>query len=116
MITYWNIQLNRWAKWKHAHLNGNVGWPKVSPMFMEHVETQYGPREPEFNDDAEFVDKVVQKLMPIQINTVREFYFVGGKSEEIATRLGIHKATLFRRIDGIHYDMSGLAQDILCKE
>ena len=114
MITYWNIQLNRWAKWKHAHVNGNIGWPKISPMFIERVGgVPPGPREPEFNDDAEFVDQVVQKLMPVQINTVREFYFVGGKTEEVAARLGICKKTLYRRIDGIHYDMNGFAQDIL---
>lgn len=52
--------------------------------------------------------------MPVKINTVYEFYFVGGKSDEIAARLGIHNATLFRRIDGIHYDMNGIAYDILC--
>lgn len=30
--------------WQRATIGGNIGWPKISPMFIERVQTQIGPR------------------------------------------------------------------------
>ncbi|MFA9439420.1 antiterminator Q family protein [Uliginosibacterium sp. sgz301328] len=109
-LPYWDVMLNRWARWKVSHLRGDVGWPKVCPMFMNAPRSDaYGPRELDFNEDALFVDAIVQKLPEADRQTLHEYYVIGGKTVEIAGRLGIEKRALHYRIDRIHNVMFGEA-------
>ena len=57
-------------------------------------------------------DLAVQRL-PADLRMVAvEYYQIRGKSEDVARRLSMSKATLFRRIDKMHCDILGHLNDI----
>jgi DNA-directed RNA polymerase specialized sigma24 family protein len=112
-LPYWDVMLNRWARWKIASVRGDVGWPRISPMFMSAPKTDhYGPCELDFNEDALFVDSIVQRLPEADRKTLHEYYVIGGKAAEIAMRLGTSKASLYRNVDRIHNMMFGHANEV----
>jgi hypothetical protein len=67
-------------------------------MFLGAPKTDaYGPGDNSFNDDALYVDGLVQKLDVESVRILHEYYVVSGRAQEIALRVGMHPSRLFRR-------------------
>lgn len=114
MIQYIEIQLCAWGRWAMRQATRSVGYPSVSPMFRDMKSGGgYGSREP-FGVDEYVGDTAtaVERLEQADRRVCVERYQVGGKAEEIAARLGMSKATLFRRVDAIHLAVLGHLNDI----
>ena len=109
MIPYIDVQLCVWGRWALRHKARAVGYPPVSPMFRDAQSSGVFDSKPPFGID-EYVaetDIAVQRL-PDDLRLVAvEYYQIRGKSEDVARRLSMSKATLFRRIDKMHCDILG---------
>lgn len=116
MIPYIDVQLCVWGRWALRHKARAVGYPPVSPMFRDVQSSGVFDSKPPFGID-EYVaetDIAVQRL-PDDLRLVAvEYYQIGGTAQEVATRLGFSKRTLYNRIDTMHFEVMGHLNDIAC--
>ncbi len=121
MIDYINKRLNDWARWKLSdratvrHMLGAKScWPRMLGE-AESTETvrQHGTLVPLNDLECCQTDKAICALPDELRDTVIEFYTRrAGTVETIAKRLGISRATLFRRIDQAHSHILGSLNDL----
>jgi hypothetical protein len=111
MITRWHVLLCRWARWKSTEVRREAGWPKTSPMFLGMPRTDaYGPGDNSFNDDALYVDGLIQKLNGNDRRVLHEYYVISGTTPEIARRLGIVSRRMFRKLGMAHEALERLSR------
>lgn len=114
MIVHVDVLLCAWGRWALRHKAGAVGYPSVSPMFQDAPSSKVFDSKTPFGVDyyVSETDLAVQRL-PADLRLVAvEYYQIRGKSEDVARRLRMSKATLFRRIDKMHCDILGHLNDI----
>lgn len=96
-----------------------LGYPSVSPMFMAaRFCGSYGSKPPAgvevcSDDHVHDTDAAVGRLSKEKKNLCVEYYVVGGKGCEVASRLGIAKRTLYDRLDSLHAEMLGHMNDVV---
>lgn len=114
MIPYIDIQLAAWGRWASRHAARAVGYPSSSPMFNQMPSGDgYGSKEPfGINEYVQDTDKAVGRLPEADRAMCVEVYQVGGKSADVAARMGIAKRTLYDRIDRVHIAIMGHLNDI----
>ena len=119
MIAYVNTQMSIWGKWSARKASNGMGYSHICPMFKQ---AQHGggfgssvPIGVEIAnmDEIQDCDKAVQRLSQDMRMLAIEFYVVSGKGEDVATRLGIKKRTLYDRIDAMHQQMLGHLNDVI---
>lgn len=114
MIEYINVQLSVWGKWALARSTSGLGYPSVSPMWMQAQHGGvYASEVP--CGVCEYVhetDQAVQRLAAPDQALCVEFYQVGGSAVAVANRLGIARRTLYDRIDAVHRAVMGHLNDI----
>lgn len=73
----------------------------------------YGSKEPfGINEYVQDTDMAVMRLCEADRSLCVEVYQIGGKSAEVAIRIGIAKRTLYDRIDRMHIALMGHLNDI----
>lgn len=114
MITFIDMQLSIWGKWAVAQAQRSVGYPPVSPMFRDVKHGgAYGSAPPcGVCEQVSDTDEAVKRLPPELRALAVEVYQVGGKSVEVARRLGIARQRLYERLDLLHREMLGHLNDI----
>ena len=118
MVEYIHTQMSIWAKWSISRTSKGLGYPPVSPMFKDaRLGSVYGSGIPagiciDSLDNMHDMDKAVERLSRSHQTLVAEFYIVGGKSVEIADRLGISKKQMYENLDGLHHQVLGHLNDI----
>ena len=116
MIEYINVQLSIWGKWAVRRGDAGLGFPSISPMFMDAQHGGvYRSREPAGVCDCEYVqetDQAVQRLAPPDRALCVEFYQRGGKAVDIARRMGLARQRLYERLDAVHRQVMGHLNDI----
>ena len=116
MIEYINVQLSIWGKWAARRNGKGLGFPAISPMFMDAQHGGvYRSREPAGVCDCEYVqetDQAVQRLSPADRALCIQFYQIGGTGVEIARRMGIGRPRLYEQLDRVHRQVMGFLQDI----
>lgn len=118
MIAYIETQLAAWGRWAIRAASRTHGFPPVCPMFREmkfsHV---YGSSVPfgvsEYVDDT---DLAVRRLDEADRELCVRRYQFRWSAEEIASEFGISRATVFRRIDQIHFELIGHLNDIAAEQ
>ena len=114
MIVHVDVLLCAWGRWALRNHARAIGYPPISPMFQDKWPSKVFDSRVPFGVD-EYVaetDLAVQRL-PADLRLVAvEYYQIRGKSEDVARRLSMSKATLFRRIDKMHCDILGHLNDI----
>lgn len=117
MIVYVNSLLAAWGRWAVRGRDGGVGWPSVSAMFKDApAGSSYGSKPPVGvgcgYDDCEVTDKAVRRLDEVDQLFVREVYVVGGKTVEIAARLGCHRQRVPEKLERVHQKLLGHLNDL----
>lgn len=107
MIVYVNTLLVAWGKWAAYGRDGGVGWPSCSPMFRDAPSGRgFGSSLPVgvgmHSDDCEVTDRAVSRLPDDLRRLCVEVYQIGGKTTEIAERIGIARETVSRKLDRAH--------------
>lgn len=101
-------------------MDGGTGWPSTSSMFKDAPSGQSHCSKPPLgvgsqSSECEVTDQAVQRLKCSDqqlFDLAVAFYKTGGTGQEIATRLGIGKRTLYDRLDSLHQKMIGHLNDI----
>lgn len=113
MIDYVHTQLSIWGKWVVRSESRALGYPSVCPMFKDiRHGGGYGSSVPVGVSiaDESYVsdtDEAVKRLRIEHRRLIVEFYVVGGRSVEIAARVGVTKKRLYELLDVAH-------QQVLC--
>lgn len=122
MIDYMHVQLSIWGKWCMSKARRDVGFPSVSPMFRDMASGGgYGSRIPSgvtmySVQNMMDMDEAVA-MLPIKERALcAEFYIVGGKSMEIAARIGVTKKRLYEMLDVMHSRLLGLLNDVVASQ
>lgn len=120
MIDYINKQLVDWARWRVSsrmtlrHMLGVKGcWPAIPfEPYSKKLDRQATAQVPLNDLECWATDRAVCALSADLKAAVVEFYTRTGTADTTAKRLGISKATLFRRIDQAHCAILGSLNDI----
>lgn len=115
MIPYADHLLCSWGQWSRRMAARAVGYPSCSPMFRDAAAGQgYASRPPLGLDrqDNAVTDLAVQRLDPEDRRLCVEVYQVGGKTVEVAARLGWYRERVSRRLHVVHQALLGHLNDI----
>jgi hypothetical protein len=119
MIEYVHVQLSVWGRWTLRKTTSGLGFPSVSPMFIgARFSGAYGSHPPIGievcgEDHVHDTDAAVDRLSVEKKRLCVEYYVIGGKGCDVASRLGIAKRTLYDRIDSLHADMLCNLNDVV---
>lgn len=117
-LPYVEHLLSTWGRWARRQVAGGIGFPSCSPMFKDMpVGKSYGSRPPlgVGGDDCEATDRAVRRLSPENRRLCVEVYQVGGKTVEIAARLGWHRQRVPERLQRMHQELLGHLNDIAAR-
>lgn len=107
--------LSAWGRWAQRKASKGIGFPSCSPMFKDApVGKFYESRPPLGLDqaDCEATDKAIQRLSAEDRRLCVEVYQIGGKTVEIAARLGWHRQRVPERLQRMHQELLGYLNDI----
>ena len=118
MIEYIHVQLSAWGRWSLRRASKGVGYSPVCPMFKDvrHGEG-YESRPPSGVEVASFnelvdIEQAVSRLSQDGKRLCMEYYVVQGSGEEVASRLGIARRTLYDRLHMVQQHVMGHLNDI----
>lgn len=115
MIPYADHLLCSWGQWSRRMAARAVGYPSCSPMFRDAPGGQgYASRPPLGlgRQDNAVTDLAIQRLDPEDRRLCVEVYQVGGKTVEVAARLGWYRERVSRRLHVVHQALLGHLNDI----
>ena len=115
MILYVDHLLCSWGLWSRRMVSKAVGYPSCSPMFKDAPAGKgYGSKVPLGVDDADnaATDRAIQRLSADDRRLCVEVYQIGGKTVEIAARLGCHRQRVPERLHRIHQALLGHLNDL----
>ena len=98
--------------------DGGVGWPTRSAMFRDSpAGTAPAVSKPPVGvgcgaGECEQTDAAIRRLNEADRMLVREVYVVGGKTVEIAERLGWHRQRVPERLGAMHQRLLGHLNDV----
>lgn len=104
-----------WGAWSRRAVAGGIGFPSCSPMFKDApVGKGYASRPPLGigTSDCCATDLAVQRLSPEDRRLCVEVYRIGGKTVEVAARLGWYRERVSRRLQVVHGLVLGHLNDI----
>lgn len=116
MISSIDMLLTKWARWVIRGESRSVGYPSASPMFRDTPSTGvYRSSEPFGigSSDYQDVTRAVDSLPAVQKACVLHYYQMGGKGAEVAGRLGIQKAVMFKYLHQAHEHIDSFLQSSL---
>lgn len=100
-----------WARWKLGGSSGTMGYARVSPGMEPGGGRYREARIPTIDCEAEETDRGIAALDPDLRRTVEQYYLQPEGNYIKAIRLGIAEATLYRRIERAHQELSAWLQD-----
>jgi hypothetical protein len=115
MILYVDHLLCSWGVWSRRMAGRAVGYPSCSPMFRDAPAGQgYASRPPLGIDrqDNTVTDAAIQRLCEEDRRLCVEVYQIGGKTVEIAARMGWYRERVSRRLHVVHQELLGILNDI----
>lgn len=114
MIEYIEVQLCAWGRWALRQDSGALGYPKTSPMFREYRSGgAYSSSVPfGVQDYVDDTDAAIKRCSLDQRKLAAQMYMVGGAAGDVASRLGISRRTLYRRLDVLHLVVMDRLHDI----
>ncbi|NMG64902.1 hypothetical protein GPA19_08080 [Azoarcus indigens] len=115
MILYADRLLCAWGAWSRRQAARAVGYPSVSPMFKDAPAGEcYDSKPPLGVDESDnaATDAAIQRLCPDERRLCVEVYQIGGKTVEIAARLGWHRQRVPERLDRMQQRLLGHLNDI----
>lgn len=115
MIPYVEHLLNCWGQWSRRMASRAIGYPTCSPMFKDAPVGQgYASRPPLGVDrhDNQATDMAIQRLSAEDRRLCVEVYQIGGKTVEIAARMGWHRQRVPERLRRMHQELIGHLNDI----
>ena len=115
MIPYADHLLSCWGKWSGRMARRALGFPSCSPMFRDAPAGQgYASRPPLGIDrhDNAVTDLAIKRLCAEDQRLCVEVYQIGGKTVEIAARMGWYRERVSRRLHVVHQELIGHLNDI----
>jgi len=119
MIEYVHTQLSIWGKWSVRKASAGIGYPAISPMFIDvRFGGVYGSRPPAGvevcgSDNVFDTDLAVRRLTPEQKRMVVEYYVVGGSAVDVSRRLGVARQRMYERLHSLHQVVLGHLNDVV---
>lgn len=115
MIPYADHLLCSWGQWSRRMAHRAIGFPSCSPMFRDAAPGQgYASRPPlglDRNDNS-VTDIAIQRLGAEDRRLCVEVYQIGGKTVEVAARMGWYRERVSRRLHVVHQELIGHLNDI----
>jgi len=105
-------QLVQWANWRARRLDGGIGYPKKSAVFISSAGGCYW--SPEMDSQCFDVDAAVCILLPDRKDVIMKCYTETGTKEQKAKRIGCCARTYDMRLDMAHRDILGYLNDLAC--
>lgn len=116
MSPYVERLLSSWGNWSKRIASRALGFPSCSPMFrgMPVGQDGYASRPPLGLDghDNAATDLAVQRLSAEDRRLCVEVYQNGGRTVDVAARLGWYRERVSRRLHVVHRELLGHLNDI----
>lgn len=114
-VPYVEVLLCAWGSWARRMASGAVGYPSCSPMFKDAPVGKFYDSRPPLGlgaSDCDATDKAIQRLSPEDRRLCVEVYQIGGKTVEVAARLGWHRQRVPERLLRMQQALLGHLNDI----